>query len=76
MLLTTAVGAALSFFAVVHLTSHEKGTGAADTPRLPVRRLHEKSHPGKTASHDCVSVYTCCCSIISIFFVVVVAAFV
>ncbi|CAM9239896.1 unnamed protein product, partial [Scytosiphon promiscuus] len=39
VLLTTAVGAALSLFAVVHLTSHENGRGAADTPRLPVRRI-------------------------------------
>lgn len=37
VLLTTVVGAALSLFAVVHLSSHESGTGAADTPRLPVQ---------------------------------------
>lgn len=37
MLLTTVVGAALSLFAVVHLSSHESGKGAADTPRLPVQ---------------------------------------
>lgn len=36
VLLTTLVGAALSFFAVVHLSSHESGTGVEDTPRLPV----------------------------------------
>ncbi len=49
MLLTAVVGGALSFFAVVHLSSHESGTGAADTPRLPVTQgfsgcplLHKK----------------------------------
>lgn len=38
VLLTTMVGATFSFFAVVHLSSHENGTGAEDTPRLPVNR--------------------------------------
>eukprot|EP00903_Cladosiphon_okamuranus_P014096 g13102.t1 len=39
VLLTTIVGAAFSFFAVVHLSSHESGTGAEETPRLPARRI-------------------------------------
>ncbi|CAM9737427.1 unnamed protein product [Ectocarpus sp. 12 AP-2014] len=39
ILLTTLLGAAVSLVAVVHLTSHESGAGASDTPRLPARRI-------------------------------------
>lgn len=45
ILLTTLLAAAVSLIAVVHLTSHEVGAGAGDTPRLPVRHLENRGVP-------------------------------
>lgn len=52
VLLTTMVGAALSFFAVVHLSSHESGTGAEETPRLPVNSSFDETKCLSCGSFD------------------------